>query len=303
MDFSGLIPDINWELLRNMTYAGLGILVAAVIGHWLILRLVALMEKIMVWHREVEGEPPSESLKRIQTLSKLLRQAILLTYWCVVALILLGQMGVEIGPLLAGAGIVGLAFGFGAQNLVRDVISGFFMILENQIRVNDVAIINGKGGLVERINFRTTVLRDLTGTVHIFPNGTINTLSNMTNKWSAFVFEIGVAYKEDADEVIEEIKALCAEMKEDEEFGKLILEDPEVFGLDKFGDSAIVIKGRIKTKPIRQWGVGREFNRRLKRRFDDKGIQIPFPHRTLFFGENSDMVAKLTQQDTTTDGE
>jgi small conductance mechanosensitive channel len=197
------------------------------------------------------------------------------------------EFGIEIGPIIASAGIVGLAVGFGAQNLVRDFISGFFIILENQIRVGDVAIINGTGGLVENINFRTTVIRDLSGVVHIFANGSISTLSNLTNEWSADVFDIGVAYKENTDRVIEVMRAVGKSMREDEKYGDLMLEDVDVFGVDKFADSAIVIKGRLRTKPIRQWEVGREFLRRVKIAFDEHGIEIPFPHLSLYFGEAS----------------
>ncbi len=236
---------------------------------------------------EAEGEPPSESSKRVETLMRLLRQAILLALWGTVALVVLMELGVEIGPILASAGIVGLAVGFGAQNLVRDVISGFFIILENQIRVGDVAVINGTGGLVERINFRTTVLRDVGGVVHVFPNGTVNTLSNLTNEWSAYVFDIGVAYKENTDRVVEVMAQVGAELHRDPKYGKLMLAEPEIFGVDKLDDSAVIIKGRIKTSPIRQWEVGREFLRRLKLAFDHHGIEIPYPHRTLYMGEAS----------------
>ena len=199
----------------------------------------------------------------------------------------LQQVGVEIGPILASAGVLGLAVGFGAQNLVRDVISGFFLILEDQVRVGDVAIVNGTGGLVEKINFRTLVLRDLSGTVHVIPNGAVNSMANMTKEWSAYVFDIGVAYKEDVDRVIEVMRQVGAELRGDPEFGPLLLEDVEIFGLDQFGDSALVIKGRLKTLPIKQWDVGREFKRRLKYAFDREGIEIPFPHRSLYFGEAS----------------
>lgn len=207
--------------------------------------------------------------------------------WLTVSLVVLQEFGVEIGPIIASAGVVGIAVGFGAQNLVRDVISGFFIILENQIRVGDVAIVNGTGGLVERINFRTTVLRDLGGVVHIFPNGTIGTLSNLTNEWSAYVFEIGVAYKENTDQVIAVMREVGREMGQDEKYGKYMLEEPDIFGVDKFADSSVVIKGRIKTKPIRQWEVGREYLRRIKHAFDANNIEIPFPHRSLYFGEKS----------------
>lgn len=146
--------------------------------------------------------------------------------------------------------------GFGAQNLVKDVISGFFMILENQVRVGDVAIVNGTGGLVEQINFRTIVLRDLSGVVHIFPNGSVNTLANMTREWSAYVLDIGVAYKENVDRVMDVMRAVGAELRADEKYGALMIEDIEISGVDKFDDSAVVIRARLKTLPIKQWRSG-----------------------------------------------
>jgi len=211
------------------------------------------------------------------------------------ALVVLRELGVEIGPILASAGVAGLAIGFGAQNLVRDVISGFFLILENQVRVGDVAVVNGTGGLVERVNFRTIVLRDLSGTVHVFPNGTITTLANLTREWSAYVFDIGVAYKEDVDRVMEIMREVGRELRADESFGHNMVADVEVFGVDAFADSAVVIKGRLRTKPIKQWDVGREYRRRLKHAFDAQGIEIPFPHRSIYFGEASKpILAQMT---------
>ncbi|MCA1794961.1 MAG: mechanosensitive ion channel family protein, partial [Desulfobacteraceae bacterium] len=223
----------------------------------------------------------------METITRLLRQAALIVLWVIIILTILREIGVNIGPILASAGIVGLAVGFGAQNLVRDFISGFFFILENQVRVGDVAIVNGTGGLVEKVNFRTIVLRDLGGSVHVFPNGAVTTLSNLTNDWSAYVFDIGVAYKENTDKVIEIMTRVGSEMKQDTLLGPFMLEEPEIFGVDKFDNSAVVIKGRIKTKPIRQWHVGREYLRRIKLAFDEAGIEIPFPHQTLYFGEAS----------------
>ncbi|MFY9396747.1 MAG: mechanosensitive ion channel family protein [Desulfomonilia bacterium] len=225
-----------------------------------------------------------ESAKRTDTIVRLIRQASLIAIWVMLALAILRHLGVEIVPILAGAGIVGLAVGFGAQNLVRDVISGFFFILEDQIRVGDVAVINGTSGLVEEINFRTIILRDLSGVVHVFPNGTVTTLSNMTKDWSAHVFDLGVAYKEDTDRVIKVIREVGEAMASDPEFGPFMLDATEIFGLDSFGDSAVMIRGRIRTKPGKQWVVGREFNRRIKHAFDAAGIEIPFPHRTVYFG-------------------
>jgi small conductance mechanosensitive channel len=199
----------------------------------------------------------------------------------------LREIGFDITPILAGAGVIGLAVGFGAQNLVRDVISGFFILIENQIRVNDVAVINGTGGLVEEINLRTTVLRSQDGVVHVFPNGSITTLSNMTREFSFYVFDIGVAYKEDTDRVAEVLREIAEEMRRDQRFAPVILEPLEVLGVDRFADSAVMVRARIKTQPIQQWNVGREMNRRIKKRFDELGIEIPFPHRSVHIGAGS----------------
>jgi small conductance mechanosensitive channel len=282
-----LLSTISWEILifsfmRILFILVIGWILGAITG-----RVLKKLELRLVKRGQIEGEPPSEAAKRADTLVRLIRKAVYLVLWTAIGLVMLQEIGVEIGPILAGAGIIGLAVGFGAQYLVRDVISGFFLILENQVRVGDVAIINGTGGLVEMVNFRTLVLRDLAGVVHVFPNGTIHTLSNMTQEWSAYVFEIGVAYKENTDKVVAVMDAVLQGMVEDATYGPLILEPPEIMGVDKFADSAVIIKGRIKTRPIRQWMVGREFLRRLKLAFDEEGIEIPFPHRTVYFGEAS----------------
>jgi small conductance mechanosensitive channel len=281
------LNSFTWEIIIKSSLRISLILFLSWVATKIILKLIQRFEKRLVQKSSEAGDPLSEAEKRIETIVSLVKKAVLLAFWLTVGLILLKEFGVEIGPILASAGVVGVAFGFGAQNLVRDVIAGFFIILENQIRLGDVAIINGTGGLVEEINFRTTILRDLSGVVHIFPNGTITTLSNMTNEWSAYVFEIGVAYKENTDHVIEIMRQVGQELQADETFGPKILEEPEIFGVDKFDDSAVVIKGRLKTSPIRQWEVGREFLRRIKLAFDEHEIEIPFPHRSIYFGEQS----------------
>ncbi|MDH3331673.1 MAG: mechanosensitive ion channel protein MscS [Desulfobulbaceae bacterium] len=244
------------------------------------------LKPLMIKHMESGTEiDTTEMEKRIDTLLKILRSMIKIIVWLMTGMLILRKIGIDIAPIIAGAGIVGLAIGFGAQELVRDFISGFFMLLENQIRNGDVAIINGTGGLVEHVGMRTIVLRDLSGVVHIFQNGKINTLSNMTKNWSGMVFDIGVAYKEDTDRVVDVIQQVADEQRADPDFKNKILEPIEIFGVDQFGDSAVVIKARFKTKPIEQWAVGREFRRRLKKAFDDQGIEIPFPHRTVYWGE------------------
>jgi len=226
-----------------------------------------------------------EAEKRIVTLTSIIHGLVKIILWVIFIMILLQKFGINIAPILAGAGIVGLAVGFGSQELVRDFISGFFIILENHIRAGDVAVINGTGGLVEKIDFRTTTLRDFSGTVHIFQNGKISNISNMTKDWSAIVFDIGVAYKENPQVVMDLMKQVGDDLQIDPEFKDKILEPIEIFGLDKFADSAIIIKARIKTKPIQQWTVGREYRKRLKYVFDEQNIEIPFPHTTVYWGD------------------
>lgn len=298
------LSDGQWQEILGVLLRILVILLLA----WAAIRVARLglnrIENRMIRRAEHEGAGSGEALKRADTLTKLLRQGVWILILAMAILMVLQEIGVSIAPVLASAGIAGLALGFGAQNLVRDVISGFFLILENQVRVGDVAIVNGTGGSVEELNFRTLVLRDLSGVAHIFPNGGIQTLANMTKGWSAYVFDIGVAYKEDTDRVVDLIRRVVADMREDEEWGAAISEDVEVFGVDKLADSAVVIKGRLRTYPSKQWAVGREFLRRIKRCFDAEGVEIPFPHRSLYFGEGSKpFLANLVERAEQTDSD
>lgn len=225
--------------------------------------------------------------KRVETLSGIVKKILDVVIWVIVSMIILKKFGVNVAPLLTGAGIVGVALGFGSQALVRDFLSGFFILIENQIRTGDVAVINGTGGLIEQIGLRTIIMRDLEGTVHVFQNGKIDSLANKTKQWSATVFEIGIAYKEDIDTVIKVMEKVGHVLRDDEDFKNKIIEDLEVFGVEKFDDSAVVIKARLKTKPILQWEVGREYRKRLKSAFDKAGIEIPFPQTTVHFAENA----------------
>ncbi len=294
------LNQANWQMLMFATLRVLLITFVAWILLFGIKLLLKRMQRSLIHRASEEGETATEAAKRIQTLIRLLRQAVVIIVWVMVGMVILREVGVEIAPILASAGVVGLAIGFGAQNLVRDVISGFFMILENQVRVGDVAVVNGTGGLVERINFRTIVLRDESGTVHVFPNGTITTLANMTQEWSAYVFAIGVAYKEDMDRVMAVMRKVGEELLNDEIFGPFMVGDVEIYGVDSFQDSAVIIKGRLRTRPIKQWDVGREYRRRIKLAFEREGIEMPFPHRSLDFGEpgNALMVGLINQKNT-----
>lgn len=256
----------------------------------LILTMIALKAAKLISTRliavVVKQKEDPELQKRTHTLGSIVRYVLTIVILVVATMTVLKEFGIEIGPILAAAGIVGLAVGFGAQSLVKDVISGFFILLEDQIRVGDVVQIAGKGGLVEKINLKTTILRDLEGNVHYVPNGQIDVVTNMTKDYSRYVFDIGVAYREDVDEVIEVIKEVDEEMRNDPDYKDDILEPIEILGLDQFADSAVIIKARTTTMPIKQWRVGREFNRRLKKRFDERNIEIPFPHVTLYMGQD-----------------
>jgi moderate conductance mechanosensitive channel len=227
------------------------------------------------------GETEYELEKRARTIASLARKAAFILIWTIAALMILKEMNFDVGPLLAGAGVVGVAVGFGAQSVIKDVLSGFFLMMENQIRVNDVAIINGKGGLVEEINLRTTVLRAEDGAVHIFPNGSIQSLANLTREYSYYVVSLSVSYKEDTDHVVAVLREIAQSLSDEEPYRSAILAPLEVFGVDQLADSGVVIKGRIKTLPIKQWLVGREMNRRIKKRFEQAQIDMSFPGQTI----------------------
>jgi len=251
---------------------------------WLAIKAARILsDKIL--KRYVKGQD-AEQVKRGETLSDVLSGLLTVSIVGIAAIMVLAELDIPIAPVLTTAGVAGVALGFGAQHLVRDIISGFFILLDNQIRVGDVVDIAGKGGLVEKINLRLTVLRDLAGNVHYVRNGEIGVITNMTRDYSRYVFDVGVAYREDVDQVIQVIREVDEDMRRDPTYQDLILEPIEVLGLDQFGDSAVIIKARTKTKPIQQWTVGREFNRRLKKRFDELDIEIPFPHVTLYMGQD-----------------
>ncbi len=260
--------------------------IGIIVGAYVLLRIINLaviqMQRLVA---ESDAENLSEAEKRAKTLGKIINSAGYVMVVGISFMMILSEFGINIMPIITGAGIAGLAIGFGAKNLVEDIISGFFLILEDQIRVGDVVQINGTGGSIEAIKLRTTVLRDLQGVVHIFPNGTIRQVSNMTKEFSYFVINLGVAYKENVDEVMDTLKTIGEELQNDPEFESAILEPLEVLGVDDFGNSQVTIKARIKTIPLKQWKVGREMRRRIKNTFDRKGIEIPFPHLTLYYGE------------------
>ena len=232
-----------------------------------------------------KGKKKKEASQKMKTLVPMIRTAINIAAGFIGGIVILDRIGVNTTPILAGAGIVGLAIGFGSQTLVKDLINGLFILFEESIRVGDYVDVGKDEGTVEAVGLRTVKLRDLSGNVHVVPNSSINAVMNYSKEFSRTVIDVGVAYREDVDEVMDIIREVGEEMRNDPEYSKNILEPIEVFGLQKFDDSAIVIRARLTTKPLKQWGLKREFNRRIKKVFDQRGIEIPFPHRTVYMGE------------------
>ncbi|MGE3803301.1 MAG: mechanosensitive ion channel domain-containing protein [Gemmataceae bacterium] len=259
-------------------------LMAIVIGMFLLRRMVKMSSSriVKVMARSGERGTREERENRAQTLVGVFRNSAALIIFTGGTLMLFDEVGIPVVPLMGGAAVLGLAVAFGAQNLIKDYFSGFMVLLEDQYGINDVVKIGDIAGLVEKITLRVTVLRDLQGTVHFIPHGAIDKVSNLTHGWSRAYFEIGVAYKEDCDEVMRLLVELGKDLRKDPKFSRLILEDPEMLGVDAFADSAVVIKFFIKTRPLQQWTVRRELLRRIKRKFDDLNIEIPFPHRTVY---------------------
>jgi small conductance mechanosensitive channel len=239
-----------------------------------------------------------ERTKRAQTLSRLLQKTLTFLVMGIAGLTILRELRVDITPVLTGAGIVGLAVGFGAQTLVRDVISGFFLILEDQVRVGDVAVVNGQGGLVEEVNLRTIVLRDEQGTVHVFPNGEVKTLANMSKDFSYFVISLPMSFEEDPERVVAVMAQVGVGLQDDPNFKPHILAPLEVLGIDALDPGQFAVKARIKTVPMKQWIVGRELRRRLTQAFKDHGIEMPRPTMHLYVEKLESTPNSLTQKPT-----
>ena len=289
-ELAGLQPRAGVPLatLRNWAFgSGLRVILIAVIAYALVRTTALLVRRFE--HQVSQGTTLDalERAKRARTLGSLVHNVASVSITIVAVLLILDQVGVNITPVLTGAGIAGLAVGFGAQTLVRDIISGFFLILEDQVRVGDVASINGVGGLVEDITLRTIVLRDEEGAVHVFPNGAITTLANRSKDYSYYVVSLPVPYHEDPDRVTAIVRAVGDELQKDSRFGPFVLEPVEIMGIDSFADWSMGLKFRVKTVPLKQWDVGRELRRRLRKALDAAGVNVPFPAITALGAEGT----------------
>lgn len=287
---------IIYQLNFNLDWS---VVEAWLLDHGINIGIILLVSLMVIWvvrlssrglqtyieNKARNRDSSQELIKRATTLSRLIRRLTRIFVGFVAIILIMLEFGVDIGPILAGAGIAGIAVGFAAQKMIQDYFSGFFILLENQYRVGDVITVAGVSGAVEEVNMRTTVIRDWEGRVHTIPNGEIAVVTNFTKTFSYNVVDVSVAYKEDVDHVMAVLRHIGDEMMNDEHCSPCLLAPLEVQGVHDFGDSAIIIRTRLTTLPDMRWEMARNYRRRIKIEFDKEGIEIPFPHRTLYYGD------------------
>ncbi|HWA13820.1 MAG TPA: mechanosensitive ion channel family protein [Burkholderiales bacterium] len=271
-----------WREFGPLANSGLRILLILCIA-WIISRIVK--RAILAFRRRVAIHlDDREAAKRAETLGRVFRYVASVVVWLIAVLVILAEVGVSVAPILGAAGVAGLAIGFGAQSLVKDYFTGFFLLLENQVRQGDVVRLGDHAGLVEDVTLRFVQLRDYDGNVHFIPNGTIVTVVNMSRGYAQAVVDVRAPYREDIDRVANLMREVADSMRNDKDFGPRILDDFELAGVENLGDSAVVIRGRFRVAPLEQWNVKREYLRRIKYAFDQNGIEIPLPHLTVYPG-------------------
>tara|TARA_R110002049_G_scaffold85550_5_gene217448 strand:+ start:538 stop:2019 length:1482 start_codon:yes stop_codon:yes gene_type:complete len=277
-------PDSGSSIMSVMT-AAVQTLVATLL---VVLLFLTIWELTNAFIESIASRENNLNSRRAQTLLPILRNVISVVIILLSTLVIFSELGIDVVPLLAGAGVVGIAIGFGAQTLVKDFLTGFTILIEDLLQIGDVVSVAGRTGYVQHISMRKIELRSLEGTVHTIPFSAIDIVDNLTKDFSYYMLDVGVAYRENTDDVVQCLQEIDEDMRASDEFGQYILEPLEVLGVDQFADSAVVIKARTKTIAREKWRVGREFNRRIKQVFDARNIEIPFPHQTLYFGVDKD---------------
>ncbi|HNW60891.1 MAG TPA: mechanosensitive ion channel family protein, partial [bacterium] len=268
---------LNWTTQLTITAIRSGIRIALIVLLTVLIhRLIRVVSKKLAAMMD-QHELDLESIKRAETLGLVIRHTLDVLLIVVAVITILSELGIEIGPILAAAGIVGVAVGFGSQSLIKDMINGFFILANDQIRVGDAVQIAGKSGEVEQVSLKMTVLRDAAGSVHFIPNSAIDIVTNMTKDYSRYLLDVALPYEQDVEQAYTLIREAGAALLQDPEYAGLVREPVEILGVDTFADYAVKIKVRITTAPGKQWKVGREFNRLLKLRFDAHGFAWPFP--------------------------
>jgi len=296
------LTDSNQLLI--LTKAGLRIVMIIMIAFFITLIARRLITKLKSYLKTKAEDNPEES-KRVDTLARVFRYIATIVITVIAMIQILNEVGISIAPVLAAAGVVGVAIGFGAQSLVKDYFTGFVLLLENQVRQGDVVEVGSKSGFVEEVTLRYIKMRDYAGNVHYVPNGTITTVTNMSREFAFAVIDVAVAYRENIEQVMEIMETVGSTLREDEACKLKILDGMEMAGVDQLADSGVMIRCRFKVVPLAQWSIKREYFKRLKAAFDQKGIEIPFPHLTIYPGINQDGSApalniKLNDTDTST---
>jgi small conductance mechanosensitive channel len=265
-------------------------IIAILIVAWLLQAVAARL--IRIFRAYMVGRTGPDEVGRVETLARVFRNAAAIVIVILAGTLVLGELGVSIAPILATAGVAGIAIGFGAQSLIKDYFNGFFLLLDDQVRQGDVVQVADKGGLVEEVTLRYVRLRDLEGHVHFVPNGEIKVVTNRTREFATAVIEVGVAYREDPDECFGVMREVHGALRADADWSSRVAGELEILGVDKWADSAVILRARIRVvPPIQQWNVKREYLKRLKKAFDARGIEIPFPHLTVYAGQGKDGAA------------
>jgi small conductance mechanosensitive channel len=273
---------IDWQRWSGPAMSGLRIVLIVVMVWVAIVVLQRVVRNVRI--RVASRIGGVGVARRAETLGRVVRYLIALVVGAVATMLVLAEVGVSLAPILGAAGVVGLAVGFGAQSLVKDYFTGFFILFEDQIRTGDVVKVADIGGLVEDVTLRHVRLRDYDGNVHFVPNGMITSVTNMSRDFAQAVVDIGVAYRENVDEALAVMRQVGEQMRADPSYVGRILADLEIAGVERLDDSAVVLRCRFKVAPLEQWNVRREYQRRIKAAFDERGIEIPFPHVTLYAG-------------------
>lgn len=289
-DFLVSIGLTDSSELLNLTKTGLRIAIIIVVA-FVIKMIASRLITNLKSYLKIKAEENLEEYKRIDTLGRVFGYIATIVISVIVVIQILNELGISIAPVLAAAGIVGVAIGFGAQSLVKDYFTGFVLLLENQVRQGDVVEVGSKSGFVEEVTLRYIKMRDYGGNVHYVPNGTITTVTNMSREFAFAVIDIGVAYRENIEEVMKVMQSVGKTLRKDEAFKLKILDDMEMAGVDQLADSAVMIRCRFKVIPLAQWSIKREYFKRLKVAFDKKGIEIPFPHVTVYPGVDQNGLA------------
>jgi small conductance mechanosensitive channel len=262
-------------------------IIAILVLAWVLQNVSARL--IRLFRAYMDRRPGGDEVARIETLARVFRNTAAIVIVIVAGTLVLGELGISVAPILATAGVAGVAIGFGAQSLIKDFLGGFFILLDDQIREGDVVEVAGLSGLVEEVTLRYVRLRNFEGHVHFVPNGEIKTVTNRTRGFAHAVIEAGVAYREDPDEALAVMREVARAMRADSAWRDKMAEDIEIIGVERLADSAVILRARLRVvPPIQQWNVRREFLKRLKKAYDERGIEIPYPHLTLYAGSDKD---------------